>query len=200
MPYTLAMEYLAAGPEDARAVYLFAHGAGAPMDHPFMSKVARGLGERGIRVVRFEFLYMAARRAGTKKGGAPDRPAVLLDTWRQAIADHGGGARVAIGGKSMGGRIATMVADEMNVRGVVVFGYPFHPPGRPQQLRTAHLEQLRTRTLIVQGTRDEFGARAEVESYALSPSIRIEWIEGGRHSLTSDLTHPIEAAAAFLMD
>jgi len=194
------VSYVYDGPESSPLVFAFAHGAGAPMDHPFMNKVARGLGERGVRVVRFEFPYMAARRAGTKKGGAPDRPPVLLDTWRQVIADHGGGARVAIGGKSMGGRIATMIADEANVRGVVVFGYPFHPPGKPQQLRTAHLEQLRTPALIVQGTRDEFGSRAEVESYTLSPSIRIEWIEGGKHSLTSDLAHPIEAAVAFLLE
>lgn len=186
------------GPDDARAVYLFAHGAGAPMDHPFMNKVARGLGERGVRVVRFEFPYMAARREGKKKGGAPDRQPVLLDAWREVIEQHGGGRRVAIGGKSMGGRMATMIADEAEVRAVVVFGYPFHPPGRPQQLRTAHLEALRTPTLIVQGTRDEFGSREEVQAYALSPNIRLEWIEGGRHSLTPDLAHPIEAAVSFI--
>ena len=152
------------------------------MDTPFMTKVARGLAERGFRVVRFEFPYMAARREG-KKSGAPDRPPVLLETWRNVINDHGGGERVAIGGKSLGGRMATLIADEMNVRAVICFGYPFHPPGKPQQLRTAHLTELRTPTLILQGTRDPFGTWEEVAGYSLSPSIRVEWIPDGDHSL-----------------
>src|SRR6185436_4276622 len=152
--------YLYDGPEESKTVFLFAHGAGAAMDTPFMNMVARGLGERGIRVVRFEFPYMAARREAGKRG-APDRQPVLLETWKRVIAEHGGGER-----KAMGGRMATMVADEAQVRGVVCFGYPFHPPGKPAQLRTAHLETLRTPALIVQGTRDEFGSREEVETYA----------------------------------
>lgn len=202
------MQYLIDGPESA-PVLLFAHGAGAPMDTPWMNTIARGLAAHGIRVVRFEFPYMAARRT-TKKRGAPDRQPVLLETWRQVIADHGGGARVAIGGKSMGGRMATMVADEMNVRRVACIGYPFHPPGKPSQLRTVHLEELRTPTLIVQGTRDEFGSREEVAQYALAPSIRFEWIEGGNHSLkpkpasqaaeTGNMNRAVEAVAAFLED
>src|SRR5258706_4950596 len=101
------------------------------MDTPFMTKVAGGLGECGIRWVRFEFPYMAARRTGGKRG-APDRPPVLLGTFREVVSQLGGGDRVFIGGKSMGGRIATMVADELGVRGVVCFGYPFHPPGKPE--------------------------------------------------------------------
>lgn len=197
--------YLYDGPEDSRILYLFAHGAGGAMDTPFMNIVARGMGERGIRVVRFEFPYMAARREGGKRG-APDRQPVLLETWKRVIAEHGGGERVAIGGKSMGGRMATMVADEAQVRGVVCFGYPFHPPGKPAQLRTGHLEELRTPTLIVQGTRDEFGSREEVEAYALAPSIRFEWVAGGNHSLKvrgaargdEPVIAAAEAAAVFL--
>src|SRR6185436_4932187 len=128
------MNYLTDGPKTATHTFLFAHGAGAPMDTPFMNAVARGMGERGIRVVRFEFPYMAKRRESGKKG-APDRQPVLLDTWRQVIEDHGGGAKVFIGGKSMGGRMASMVADEVGARGLICFGYPFHPPGKPDQLR-----------------------------------------------------------------
>ena len=105
------VNYVYDGPQDAPFVFAFAHGAGAPMDTPWMNQVARGLAARGIRVVRFEFPYMAARREGKKKGGAPDRQPVLLDTWRLVIEEHGGGTRVAIGGKSMGGRMATMIAD-----------------------------------------------------------------------------------------
>src|SRR5687768_4359810 len=132
------MRLLTDGPADAPHLFLFAHGAGAPMTHPFMSSVARGMGERGIRVVRFNFAYM---EAGKK---VPDRQPVLLETWRRVIDEHGGGANVFIGGKSMGGRMATMVADEAGVRGLICFGYPFHPPAKPQQTRIAHLEHLRT--------------------------------------------------------
>lgn len=186
------------GPADAKHTFLFAHGAGAPMDTPFMNTVARRMGEEGIRVVRFEFPYMAKRREGGKRG-APDRQPVLLDAWKRVIEEHGGGSAVAIGGKSMGGRMASMVADEMGVRALVVFGYPFHPPGKPEKPRVAHLEQLRTPTLILQGTRDTFGTREDVSGYALSKAIRVEWIEGGDHSLKGGLDRAIAAAAEFVL-
>jgi predicted alpha/beta-hydrolase family hydrolase len=192
------MNYLTDGPARATHHFLFAHGAGGAMDTSFMNIVAAGLAEHGIRVVRFEFPYMAARRTSNKRGGAPDRPAVLLDTFRQVIDEHGGGKKVFVGGKSMGGRIASMVADDAGVRGLVCFGYPFHPPGKPQQTRTAHLEELRTPALILQGTRDAFGTRADVGTYTLSPSIRVEWMEGGDHSLKGRVPEAIEAAAAYI--
>ena len=165
------------GPADSPHVFLFAHGAGAPMTHPFMSAVARGMGERGIRVVRFNFAYMEARKR------APDRQPMLLETWRRVIEEHGGGRRVCIGGKSMGGRMASMVADEMTVRGLVCFGYPFHPPGKPEALRTAHLAELRTPTMIFHGTRDEFGSPEEIATYTLSPSICLQFLDDGDHDL-----------------
>src|SRR5882762_5828937 len=166
--------FLTDGPGDAKQTYVFAHGAGGAMDTPFMNVVASGLGECGIRVVRFEFPYMAARRTGGKRG-APDREAVLLATWRDVAAQLGGGSRVVVGGKSMGGRMATLVADELRVRGVVCFGYPFHPPGQPAKLRTAHLEKMATPMLVLQGERDPFGTREDVAGYRLSSQIRIEW-------------------------
>lgn len=175
------MRYLTDGPSDSPHIFLFAHGAGGAMDTPFMTRVARDLGERGIRVVRFEFPYMAARRECGKRG-APDRQPVLLDTFRRVVDEHGGGGKVVIGGKSMGGRMASMVADELGVRGLICLGYPFHPPGKPQQLRTAHLSSLRTPALIIQGTRDAFGTESEVSAYELSKTIRIEWLEDGDHS------------------
>ncbi|MEA2165843.1 MAG: uncharacterized protein QOK37_3970 [Thermoanaerobaculia bacterium] len=176
------MIFLTDGPEDAAVTFAFAHGAGGAMDTPFMTKVARGLGERGVRVARFEFPYMAARRTGGKRG-APDRPAVLLSSFRDVVAELGGGDRVFIGGKSMGGRIATMAADELGVRGVVCFGYPFHPPGKPEKVRTAHLETMKTPMLVLQGERDPFGTRDDIAGYRLSPSITIEWMTDGDHSL-----------------
>jgi len=174
-------EFLFDGPDDAPYTLVLAHGAGAPMDSPFMQRVAEGVAARGIRVVRFEFAYMARRRAGGGRG-APDRPAVLMARWREVVERLGGGARTVVGGKSMGGRIASMVADEVGARGLVCLGYPFHPPGAPDRLRTAHLETLATPTLIVQGARDTFGSREEIEGYRLSPAIRIAFLEGGDHS------------------
>ena len=168
------------GPEDGRTIVL-AHGAGAPMDSAFMNIVARGLAAAGLRVARFEFPYMMRRRQ-TGERRAPDREPALREAWLAAIAALGGGGRVVVGGKSMGGRIASMIADEAGVRGLVCLGYPFHPPGQPDRLRTAHLVDLRTPTLIVQGTRDPFGGPAEVEGYDLSPGIRLLWLEDGDHS------------------
>jgi predicted alpha/beta-hydrolase family hydrolase len=173
--------FLFDGPEDAAVTLVLAHGAGAPMNSPFLNVVARGVAESGARVARFEFPYMRARRRGGPRG-APDRGPVLEEAWREAIAGLGGGERLVIGGKSLGGRIASMVADRAGVRGLVCLGYPFHPPGKPERLRTKHLESLRTPALIVQGTRDIFGSREDVSGYRLSQSIRIAWIEDGDHS------------------
>jgi predicted alpha/beta-hydrolase family hydrolase len=169
------------GPKAAAKSFLFAHGAGAPMDSPFMHRVAEGLAASGVRVIRFEFPYMQRRRE-TGKGGAPDPPRILLQSFRDAIEGAGGGRKLVIGGKSMGGRIASMVADDAAVRGVVCLGYPFHPPGKVEKTRTKHLETLRTPTLILQGTRDNFGRAEEISGYKLSPAIRIEWLEDGDHS------------------
>jgi hypothetical protein len=170
------------GPGDAPATLVLAHGAGAPMDSRFMNTVAEALGGAEVRVVRFEFPYMAARRTSGKRR-APDREPMLLESWRSVIAKLGNPARLVIGGKSMGGRIASMVADEAQVAGLVCLGYPFHPPGNPARTRTKHLESLRTPALILQGTRDSFGRPDEVANYKLSKEIRIVWIEGGDHSL-----------------
>lgn len=173
--------FLFDGQQDAPLTLVLAHGAGAPMNAPFLNTVARGVAQGGVRVARFEFPYMHARRDGGRRG-APDRGPVLEEAWIEAIAHLGGGARLVVGGKSLGGRIASMVADRAGVRGLVCLGYPFHPPGKPERLRTQHLENLRTPALIVQGTRDMFGSREDVAGYRLSESIRIAWIEDGDHS------------------
>jgi predicted alpha/beta-hydrolase family hydrolase len=169
------------GPNAAAKTFLFAHGAGGAMDSPFMQRVAEGVAASGVRVVRFQFPYMQRRRE-TGKGGAPDPPRILMQSFHDAIEQAGGGNRLVIGGKSMGGRIASMVADDARVLGVVCLGYPFHPPGKPEKTRMKHLENLRTPTLILQGTRDSFGLPEEISAYKLSTAIRIEWIEDGDHS------------------
>ena len=170
------------GPDKAaRATLVLAHGAGAPMDSPFLEKMAKALGARGFRVVRFEFPYMRERRESGRRR-PPDREPVLLQAWRDVVAELGEGAGLVLGGKSMGGRMASLVADELGARGLVCLGYPFHPPGQPTKLRVAHLENLRTPALIVQGTRDPFGTREDVAQYRLSDRIRIVWSEDGDHS------------------
>ena len=173
--------FLFDGPVDAPVTLVLAHGAGAPMISPFLNTVARGVAQGGVRVARFEFPYMHARRQGGRRG-APDRGPILEETWLEAIASLGGGGRLVIGGKSLGGRIASMVADRAGALGLVCLGYPFHPPGKPERLRTQHLENLRTPALILQGTRDAFGSRKDVAGYRLSKAIRIVWIEDGDHS------------------
>ncbi len=174
-------EILFDGLEKSALTLVLAHGAGAPMDAPFMNRVAAGVASSGVRVARFEFPYMRARRQGGKRG-APDPEPLLRKSWQEVISEFGGGERLIIGGKSLGGRIASMIADEVGARGLVCLGYPFHPPGRPSRLRTKHLETLKTPALIVQGTRDPFGSREEVLGYRLSPSVQIVWIEEGDHS------------------
>ena len=170
------------GHADGAVTVVLAHGAGAPMDSPFMQRMAEGLAGHGLRVARFEFPYMQARREQGKR--KPPNPApVLHKHWLEVIERLGGAQDLVIGGKSMGGRIASMLADQAGVRGLVCLGYPFHPPGRPERLRTAHLAELKTPTLIVQGTRDALGNREEIAGYSLSEAIRIVFIEDGDHSL-----------------
>src|ERR1043166_5586090 len=122
------VDFLIDGPKTAKRFFIFAHGAGGAMDTPWMTRVARGLAEHGIRVVRFEFPYMAARRKGGKRG-APDREPVLLDAWREAVAAQGDPKSIAIGGKAMGGGVGGMGAPEVKSAGLLFFWYPFPPPG-----------------------------------------------------------------------
>ncbi|MBL6942678.1 MAG: alpha/beta fold hydrolase [Rhodospirillales bacterium] len=173
------IELLFNGPEKANTTIAIAHGAGAPMDTPFMDSFAAGLASHGYRVVRFEFPYMAERRLDDKK--RPPNPArVLLETWNAVIAELGP-ENLVIGGKSMGGRMASMIADQARVKGLVCLGYPFHPPGKPDKLRIEHLQGSTTPALILQGERDSLGNRQDVAGYPLSPAIRLHWLEDGDH-------------------
>lgn len=177
------MDLLVTGPDDAPTLVL-AHGAGAPMDSSWMNDMAALVADRGIRVVRFEFPYMAGRRTGTRRP-AP-RADLSVPDYLEALdsvdaTDH----PLVIGGKSYGGRVASLAADSLTaegrIDGLVCLGYPFHPPEKPDAVRTAHLEHLATRTLIVQGTRDPLGSRDEVDGYALSPTISVHWLDDGEH-------------------
>lgn len=175
------VDYLITGPDDATTSVVLAHGAGAGMDTPFMEAFADGFAEARIRTVRFEFPYMVKRRVTGKKS-PPDRAGVLIDSFMKVIEFAGSQSKVVVGGKSMGGRYATMVADDSEAIGVVCLGYPFHPPGKPEKLRTEHLERMSTPTLILQGERDGFGTAEEVNGYTLSDAISVVYLKDGDHS------------------
>ena len=145
-----------------------------------MTAFAEKLARRGFRVIRFDFPYMMrAREIG--KRCLPDKQAVLVQAWQNMI-ESVDAEKVIIGGKSLGGRIASLVTDMAQVQGLVCLGYPFHAPGKPEKPRTEHLLTLATPTLICQGTRDPFGRKDEVETYRLSSTIKLQWIEDGEHS------------------
>ena len=183
------------GPDGGSPILVLAHGAGAPMDSPFMTGVTERLAAMGHRVARFEFPYMARRRAeGTKR--PPDRQPILLDSWRKVIGHLGGAENVVIGGKSMGGRMASLIAAEMPVRGLLCLGYPFHPPGKPEKTRTEHLAALDVPGLILQGTRDPFGRPDEIAAYQLSDRTTVHWIEDGDHDLKPRKSSGRDHAAA----
>jgi predicted alpha/beta-hydrolase family hydrolase len=201
-----APDFMFDGPPRASLTIALAHGAGAPMDSAFMNDFAAGLAAEGLRVARFEFPYMAARRAGGPRRG-PNPPAVLEEAWLEAVEALGGGSRVVVGGKSMGGRIASMIADRAGARGVLCLGYPFHPPGRPERTRTAHLQTLEAPTLVIQGERDTFGNREDVTGYSLSTRIIVRWLPDGDHSfkprvrsghtLAANMAQALEWSVAF---
>ena len=190
------------------ARFLCAHGAGAGIETPFLTAIAGLLAQRGIATYRFAFAYMQARaHGGTRR---PPRAESLIGEYQAAAFAMPAGVPVLIGGKSMGGRVASLIADELYGRGcisgLVCLGYPFHPPKKPDQLRTRHLMNLACPALFVQGERDPFGTRAEVEAFSLSPAIRVVWARDGDHDLaarrgrgsaTGNLAAAAEAVAAF---
>ncbi|WP_394242671.1 alpha/beta fold hydrolase [Halopseudomonas laoshanensis] len=162
----------------AHATLLFAHGAGALMDSEFMQLMATLLSQQGLDVVRFEFPYMQTRRLEGKKR-PPDPMPRLLDAYREQCGLHRGPLFIA--GKSMGGRVASMLVDELPVAGAVCFGYPFHPPGKPEKTRIAHLQNLRRPLLVLQGTRDPLGKPYEVAEYPLSERLELKWLDSADH-------------------
>lgn len=186
---------------ERRATLILAHGAGAPMDSAFMQQMAQNLAARGVAVLRFEFEYMAARRLDGKKR-PPNPQARLLEQWRAVHAEvrQQVAGPLAIGGKSMGGRMASLLADELAVDALVCLGYPFYAVGKPDKPRVAHLAELRTPTLIVQGERDALGNRQAVSGYPLSAAIRLHWLSAADHDLkplkSSGFSHDRHLAAA----
>lgn len=192
---------------EARATLILAHGAGAPMDSDFMQQMAQLLAARGITVLRFEFAYMAARRLDGKKR-PPNPQGKLLEQWRAVYARvrQQVAGPLAIGGKSMGGRMASLLADELGADALVCLGYPFYASGKPEKPRVAHLAELHTPTLIIQGERDALGDRQSVAGYSLSAAIKLHWLAAADHDLkplkSSGFSHQqhLQAAADALAE
>lgn len=187
---SVMMTFLTAGPRTAATALLLAPGAGAPMTSAWMDRVSGLLADAGLRVARFDFAYMTARQeAGSKR--PPPKAEALVAEYEAAVAavlsERRSGQRLVIGGKSLGGRVASLAAqalfDRRQIAGLVCFGYPFHPPKQPERLRTAHLKTLTCPTLIVQGERDPFGGPSEVAGYGLSSAIAVHWATDGDHDL-----------------
>src|SRR5712675_189217 len=179
-----AVSALLIRPDAARACFVFAHGAGAGMTHPFMQAVAAGLGERGVATLRYQFSYM---EKGSKR---PDPPAVAHATVRAAVAEA---ARccaklpLIAGGKSFGGRMtsqAQAIAPLDGVAGLAFFGFPLHPAGKPSSDRAKHLADVKIPMLFVQGTRDNLAEPRLLEGVvkSLGPSATLLRVEGADHS------------------
>lgn len=169
----------------AVATAVVAHGAGAGMEHPFLAGVAEGLAASGVSSLRFNFPYMEKGRR------SPDRPPVLVEAWRAALGEALGradGLPVVVSGKSLGGRMASMMAAQdgpsFGGRAIVFFGYPLHAPGRPGQPRDAHLDQVAVPMLFIQGTADALATFELMEALVrrLGPRARLHAVTGGDHS------------------
>lgn len=189
------------------ATFVFAHGAGAGQNSEFMQLMAKGIAEHKINVVRFNFAYMQlAEESGKRR--PPDRADKLLSQFTELLNQIDNSLPIFIGGKSMGGRIASMLLEESTAEGCVCMGYPFHPPGKPEKLRTQHLLSINKPLLILQGERDTFGKREEIASFNLSQQIQVSYLADGDHSfkprkasghnIEANLHKAIEHSAAFI--
>jgi predicted alpha/beta-hydrolase family hydrolase len=168
--------------DNAKAQLIFAHGAGAGMDSEFMVTMAANLAKLGVDVGLFDFEYMQQAKAEGKKR-PPQRAPKLLEYFAKVIEQANPKLPLFIGGKSMGGRMASMLACEHTVKGVIAFGYPFHPPGKLDKLRIDHFPALKAPLSVIQGERDTFGKKDEVESYPICDNVSTFWISDGDHSL-----------------
>jgi hypothetical protein len=189
------IEVLTRGPANAPVGLIFAHGAGAPMTSPFLEALSTHIAGRGIAISRFEFAYMCVRRQGKRR--PPPKAELLIgefiDAVEQIRTSQAKQRPLVIGGKSMGGRVASMVAEDLynegKIAGLAVAGYPFHPPGRPQTPRVAHLAAMTCPGLIVQGDRDPFGRPEEISGYALPNPLSVTFVPGGDHDMRTPRGH-----------
>jgi predicted alpha/beta-hydrolase family hydrolase len=184
--------------DKAVARFVFAHGAGAGMDSDFMVDMAQKMAAQQIEVFRFNFPYMQMM-SETGKRRPPNRMPVLLEDYLEVLQDQDTDLPLFIGGKSMGGRSATMLATQSEtkglVKGVIALGYPFHPSGKPEKLRIDHLPNLLCPCLVIQGDRDALGSKTEIAGYDIPQSIELAYLTDGDHSFK-----PRKASGVTLQD
>ncbi len=198
------VSWVRTGTMKGRPLFVFAHGAGAPMTHPFMDHVAHGLVDRGTCVLRFHFPYMELAQTSGKRR-APDPAKRLLATWRamlDLVKKMRGSGPVVIGGKSMGGRMASLLAaagDAPEACGLVYLGYPLHPAGKPEKLRAEHLSEVPAPQLFVQGSKDKLCDPKKLRRILKKiPDARVVLVKGGGHSLARSRKRPFEGSDAWL--
>lgn len=178
-------QWLINEPEHYETAILLAHGAGAGMNHSFMNSIAGALCDRHILVVRFNFDYMNVI-AETGRRRPPNRMPQLMACFVNQLAgvvEYFPAARWFVAGKSMGGRVASMVLNESDALGAICLGYPFHPPKKPEKTRLEPLRAANKPVLVLQGTRDALGSYQEVADYQLSEPVQVSWLEDGDHDL-----------------
>lgn len=174
--------------EQADALLIFAHGAGADMNHEYIENVASSVLQLNLSVVRFNFPYMEKRQQDGKRR-PPDRMPKLVSCYRDVIEKLDTDLPIFIGGKSMGGRVAATIAEdhqflsEYNIKGIICWGYPFHPAKKPESLRLEPLQNTKVPVLVLQGDRDALGSKGEIENYTLSPACQVNYFADGDHDL-----------------
>ncbi len=174
-------DFIINSPKSPKAIFLFAHGAGAPMDSDWMTELSLNLCEQNIEVRRFEFPYMKQRRLEGKKR-PPNKAQVLIDTWHEAIKATPTTPHLFIGGKSMGGRIASLIVDTTPAKGLIALGFPLHAPKKINQIRAELLTQVKSPSLILQGERDPMGTPEDFTALSLSNNIQLKILADGDHS------------------
>ena len=171
-------------------LFILTHGAGAGIESDFMKGMVRDLNKSGLQTIAFNFPYMKIMEE-TAKRRPPDRMPKLIQAFKEQLEFYQKEypkKKLVIGGKSMGGRVASLVASEIDkakdnsISACICLGFPFHPPKKLDKYRGDHLSKLNTPTLILQGERDTFGTRAEIDSYSLSNSVTVNYIPDGDHS------------------
>lgn len=193
-------DLLISTPKSYKATFILAHGAGAPMDSDWMNSLTKAVLRHKIQVIRFEFPYMAERRENGKKR-PPNSAKQLIECWSEVIKLINSKKTLIIGGKSMGGRIASLIANDNPVHALVCLGFPFHAPGKPMGERVDLLKTVKVKTLILQGERDSMGSKAEIKKLKLQKNIKMQYLEDGDHSFKPrkssgfTLDEHIEAAA-----
>ena len=192
------MQYIYNGPEDSEIYLILTHGQISNVTTDWFNSFSKKIAEKGIRVIRFNFPFMSKP---IEQNGplATDSDEILLSCWRNVISEHQLlGKKIFIGGRSHGARMASLVAKEMNVDGLLLISFPFIGKHHTAPDRIRHLERISTPTLIIQGSEDQFGTNKMVEGYKLSNFIQFHWLDNQPHKLLDLSDSTVNSVEYFL--